>query len=218
MKTYKPEYDDFVFSNEKPDVGYLYKEYMRSIQNGGNTANVAKNDDIRLARWAGQTSDGKKHSENRPEGESAFPFEGASDVRNRLVDRTINDIVAMMMTTFDRCQIKVIGTEFSDSEEAAVASTLTSWFLQRFRPDIRREAQLLAQYTLQYGWSGINVIWEQEMSIRHQTIRMDELNQMIAQVSQQNPNSSIKDLPAAIMNPEQEEYATSLIMMYLPAV
>lgn len=218
MKTYKSEQDGFVHSSETPDVGYLYKEYMRSVQDGGNTANVAKNDDIRLARWAGQSSDGKKHSENRPDGDPAFPFEGASDVRNRLVDRTINDIVAMMMTTFDRCQIKVIGTEFNDSEEAAVASTLTSWFLQRFRPEIRREAQLLAQYTQQYGWSGLNIIWEQEMGTRFQTIRMDEIASLVQQAVQQNPQSSIKDLPAAIMDPAKQDFAVSLIRMYMPTL
>lgn len=219
MNKYRNGQDQLVYASETPDIPYIYKEYQRSTQNGGNTANIAENDDIRLARWAGQTDDGKKHSENLPDGQAAFPFEGASDVRCRLVDRTINDLVAMMMTTFDRCQVKVKGTEFSDSEASATSNILMSWLLEsRLRSELRKEAELLAQYTSQYGWSGLHIIWEQEMGTRHQKIMMDELVQIVQQAVQQNPEASIKDLPAAIMNPEQEDYAVDLIMQYLKAV
>lgn len=219
MSKYKNGKDQLVFATEQPDIPYLFSEYQRSTQNGGNTANIAENDDIRLARWAGQTDDGKKHSENLPEGQPAFPFEGASDVRCRLVDRTINELVSMMMTTFDRCQIKVKGTEFSDSEASATSNILMSWLLEsRLRSELRKEAELLAQYTTQYGWSGLHIFWEQEMGTRHQQIRMDEIVQMVQMAVQQNPEAAIKDLPAAIMSPEQEDYAVDLIMQYLKAV
>jgi hypothetical protein len=208
-----------VFASETPDIQYLFSEYQRSTQNGGNTANIAENDDIRLSRWEGQSKDGKKHSENLPDGEPAFPFEGASDVRSRLVDRTINDLVSMCVTTFDRCQVKVKGTEFSDSESSSTANILMAWLLEsRLRSELRKEAELLCQYTQQYGWSALNVIWEQEMGIRFQKIRMDELMQVVQQAVQMNPNSSIKDLPAAVADPNQEDYATDLICMYLKAV
>jgi hypothetical protein len=118
MDKYASNRDKFSFI-QIHRYGYLYQEYQRSTQNGGNTANISRNDDIRLARWAGQTNDGKKHSETHPEGEPAFPFEGASDVRCRLTDKTINELVAMLMTTFDRCQVKVSGTEINDGDFAA---------------------------------------------------------------------------------------------------
>ena len=219
MSKYKSGKDQLVYASDQPDIPYLYSEYQRSTQNGGNTANIAENDDIRLSRWAGQTDDGKKHSENRPEGEGAFPFEGASDVRCRLVDRTINELVSMMLTTFDRCQIKVKGTEFSDSEASATSNVLMSWLLEsRLRSELRKEAELLAQYGNQYGWSGLHIIWEQEMGTRHQNIRMDELVAMVQQAVQANPDSVIKDLPNAIMDPEQEDFAVDLILQYLKAV
>ena len=219
MSKYKNGNDQLVFASDQPDIPYLYSEYQRSTQNGGNTANIAENDDIRLARWAGQTDDGKKHSENLPEGEGAFPFEGASDVRCRLVDRTINELVSMMMTTFDRCQVKVKGTEFSDSEASATSNILMSWLLEsRLRSELRREAELLAQYTSQYGWSGLHIIWEQEMGTRHQKIMMDELMQIVQQAMEQNPETVLKDLPSAIIDPTQEAYAVDLIMQYLKAV
>jgi hypothetical protein len=219
MKSYKNNEDELVFASDTPNIPYLYSEYQRSTQNGGNTANIAENDDIRLARWAGQTDDGKKHSEDRMNGDGAFPFEGASDVRCRLVDRTINDLVSMMVTTFDRCQIKVKGTEFSDSENSATANVLMSWLLEsRIRSEVRKEAELLAQYGTQYGWAGLHVIWEQEMGTRFQTLQMEDIVAMVQQAVQMNPEAAIKDLPAAIMSPEQEDYAVDLIMQYLKSV
>jgi hypothetical protein len=47
---------------------------------------------------------------------------------------------------------------------------------------------------------------------------MDDLVSMVQQAIQQNPEATIKDLPAAIMNPEQEDYAVDLIMQYLKTV
>lgn len=217
---YNASQDKLVYYTDTPDVRYLYQEYNRSTQNGGNVANIMENDDIRLARWTGQTRDGKKHSENRQEGDAAFPFEGASDVRTRLTDRTINDLVSMLMTTFDRCQVKVKGTQYNDYDFAGSANVLMEWYTKsQKRNELRNEAELLAQYTMQYGWSGLHIMWEQETAIRYQTIRMDEIVQLAQQSSQQaqqsGQKSSIADLPSAIMNPEQESYACDLISQYI---
>jgi hypothetical protein len=216
---YNPNQDKLVYASETPDIPYLWQEYNRSTQNGGNVANIMENDDIRLSRWAGQTADGKKHSESRLEGDAAFPFEGASDVRCRLVDRTINDIVAMLMTTFDRCKVKVKGTEFNDYDFAGSANILMDWLTQsKLRNELRSEAELLAQYTQQYGWSGLHIIWEQESALRYQTIRMDEINALCQKAQQGGSTSSLKDLATAIMAPEQEQYAVDLITQYLADV
>jgi len=214
---YNPNQDKLVYASSTPDIPYLWQEYNRSTQNGGNVANIMENDDIRLSRWAGQTSDGKKHSESRLEGDAAFPFEGASDVRCRLVDRTINDIVAMLMTTFDRCKVKVKGTEYNDYDFAGSANVLMDWLTQsKMRQELRSEAELLGQYTQQYGWSGLHIMWEQETALRYQVIRIDEIAQLSQQAMQSG--SSLKDLATAIMNPEQEQYAIDLISQYLTDV
>lgn len=216
MDKYASNKDKLVFASETPDIGYLYQEFQRSTQNGGNTANIAENDDIRLARWAGQTHDGKKHSESLPDGEPAFPFEGASDVRCRLTDKTINELVCMLMTTFDRCQVKVSGTEINDGDFAASANVLMSWLTQnKLRTELRNEAELLAQYTQQYGFSALNIVWEQEMGTRFQTIRMDDLIAIVQQAMQQNPETSLRELPDAIMSGDKDDYAVDLIQQYI---
>jgi hypothetical protein len=219
MNKYNINQDKLVYATNTPDIPYLYQEYQRSTQNGGNAANIIENDDIRLARWEGQTKDGKKHSQDRINGDGAFPFEGASDVRCRLVDRTINDTVAMLMTTFDRCKVKVKGTEFNDYDFAGSATILMDWFTQaKMRTEIRNEAELLAQYTMQYGWSALQVTWLQEEALRHQTIRIEELDAVAQKAMQQNPTTVLKDLIAAIIDPAQEDYAVTLIQSFLADV
>ena len=84
--------DQLVNASKKPDVVYLNNELQRSLFDYNNFAQVSNADDIRLCRWTGQTDDGKKHSEAMPDGEQVFPFEGASDVRTRLVDSTCNEL------------------------------------------------------------------------------------------------------------------------------
>jgi len=219
MKNYKNNKDKLVFASDTPDIGTLFDEYQRSVQNGANVANINQNDDIRFARWAGQSDDGKKHSIDRPEGDPAFPFEGASDVRCRLTDSTINEIVAILMTTFDRCQVKVTGTEINDYDFAASANILMNWLTRsKLRAEIRREANLLAEYGTQYGWSALNIIWDTEMATRHQRISIEEIVAMAQEAMQQNPNTALAELPNAIMDETREEFAVSLIQQYMPTL
>jgi hypothetical protein len=91
------------------------------------------------------------------------------------------------------------------------------WLTQsKLRQELRSEAELLAQYTQQYGWSAMHIMWEQESALRYQTIRIDEIAQLSQQAEQSG--SSLKDLANAIQNPEQEQYAIDLITQYLTDV
>lgn len=215
MKNTSNNQDQFVYSTGKPDVGYLFSEFQRSLNYGSNNARVIDNDNIRLARWEGQSSDGKKHSDIRPDGDPAFPFEGASDVRVRMVDNTINEIVANLMTTFDRCNIRINGTEINDNGPSAGGNVLMNWLMNKIRPELRNEAELLANYTHQYGWSALHVFWEQEMGTRYQTIRIDEVVALSQQAAQQDPTSPLAKLAEAVMDPAQEDFAVDLVTMYL---
>lgn len=215
MKNDSHNEDGFVYSTGKPDVGYLYHEFQRSLNHGSNTARVIDNDNIRLARWEGQSGDGKKHSDMRPDGDPAFPFEGASDVRVRLVDNTINEIVATLMTTFDRCNIRINGTEINDNGPSAGGNILMNWLVNKIRPELRNEAELLANYTHQYGWSAAHVFWEQEMGTRFQVVRAEELVSLAQMAAQQDPTSPLAGLMDAIKDPAKEQYAADLITMYL---
>ena len=93
---------------------------------------------------------------------------------------------------------------------------MMNWLTRsRLRTEIRREANLLAEYGTQYGWAPLNIIWETEMGTRHQRISIEEIMAMAQEAMQQNPNTALAELPAAIMDETREEFAISLIQQYI---
>ena len=169
--------DKLAIYEETPDISFLNKELQRSLYNGGNIARINSNDDIRLARWEGQSDDGKKYSRNLTEGDQAFPFEGASDVRCRLVDQTINETVVLLVSSWQLAKLRVAGTEFNDSGKAASIQTLSDWLINnKMKANLLNEAELLAQYTHQFGWAVAHVGWEKKLGVRKTTVTVQELN------------------------------------------
>lgn len=170
--------DKLAFFSETPDIGELRSELQRSLYNGGNVARLNSNDDIRLARWDGQSDDGKKYSNNLREGEQAFPFEGASDVRCRLVDQTINELVVLLVSSWQLARLRVSGTEVGDASRSASIQTLADWIVNnKMRADLLNEAELLGQYTQQFGWSVAHIGWERRLGVRPVSITLAELEQ-----------------------------------------
>ena len=215
--TNNPHTDQLVNATEKPDVNYLNYEFKRSLYTGNNVSRVDSNDAVRFCKWSGQTDDGKKYSSTRPDGEQVFPFEGASDVRIRLIDSTINEIVANLTTSFVRGQLNISGVDITDGGTAAAASELMTWIRQnKLKVELERESELLAQYTQQYGWSVAHVAWDQKTGTRMQKITMQQVMQISQQAGAQNPNSIIAQLPALIANPEAEQQAADIVTTFLP--
>ena len=202
--------DPLAIAKDNPEIGELLSEYNRSMVNSSQGNLVTKFDNIRFSRWAGQTDDGKKHSENRPEGSPAWPFEGASDVRNRLIDSTCNELTALLMTAFTRAELRSPGIDLTDGEISGIASTLLHWIKDSKMPmELRKEAELAAQYALQYGWSAFFVGWQQKISKRKQPISLDE----IMAIAQQSEGSILQDLPRMIMESQEEAQATLIALI-----
>ena len=203
--------DKLAFFSETPDIGELRSELQRSLYNGGNVARLNSNDDIRLARWDGQSDDGKKYSSNLRDGEQAFPFEGASDVRCRLVDQTINELVVLLVSSWQLARLRVSGTEVGDASRASSIQTLADWVVNnKLRADLLNEAELLGQYTQQFGWSVAHIGWERRLGIRPVSITLADLEQraMSGDVIAGEAVSSIKSTGTS-------DYSTSAMMTLL---
>jgi len=197
--------DKLTFHTDTPDVVYLRKELERSLYNGGNVARLNSNDDIRLTRWDGQTDDGKKYSNN--EGVTAFPFEGASDVRCRLVDQTINELVVLMVSSWNLARLRVSGTEYNDAATAGSIQNLANWVINnRMKAELVRECELWAQYTQQFGWSAVHIGWERKLGIRNSTITTGEIqargmngDQMAIELFGSLQNTGASDLTKSLL-------------------
>lgn len=205
--------DALAIASDTPDIEELLSEYNRSMLNSSQGNLVAKFDDIRFSRWAGQTEDGKKHSDSRPEGSPAWPFEGASDVRNRIVDSTCNELTALLVTAYQRADIKASAVEMNDLSTAGLATTLLHWVRDEKMPqELRKEAKLGAQYAMHYGWSVFFVGWKQSISKRTQGISMDQIMQM----AQQAQSPTLAELPQLILQSPDE--AAAVVQAFVPAI
>jgi len=203
--------DVLAIASKEPHVGELLSEYNRAMINSSQGNLVTKFDNIRFCRWPGQTDDGKKHSENRPNGEPAWPFEGASDVRARLIDATCNELTSLLVTAFQKSEIRADGVNMTHVEQSQVATTLLRWIRDCKMPQqLYKEATLGAQYALQYGWSAFFVGWQQNISVRKQPVYMQEILQM-AQVS---GSETLAQLPQMIM--DQSDEAIGVFQAVIP--
>jgi len=185
---YSASSDPLAIATAVPDVGDLLSEYNRAMINSTQGNLTTKFDDVRFARWAGQRDDGKKHSNLRNEGDPAWPFEGASDVRNRLIDSTCNELSSLLVTAFERATIRASEVEMQDMSISGIATTLLHWVRDNKMPlELRREAELGAQYAFQYGWTAFFVGWRQNISKREQPVTMNEIVALAQQSQSDRP-------------------------------
>jgi len=193
--------DVLAIASKDPHVGELLSEYNRAMINSSQGNLVTKFDNIRFCRWPGQTDDGKKHSENRSNGDPAWPFEGASDVRARLIDATCNELTSLLVGAFQKAELRANGTELSDMPVSQIGTTLLRWIRDCKMPQqLYKEATLAAQYAFQYGWSAFFVGWQQNISKRTQEISMEE----IMGLAQQSGSQVLMELPQFIVSaPDQ---------------
>jgi hypothetical protein len=214
---YNSRRDKLAIASDVPDIQELISEYRRSLYNGGNSQEMSDMDDLRYCKWAGQTNDGKKHSDARNQGDPAMPFEGASDVRIRLIDRVINEQVALWVNSWKNSKLRVSGVTVDDGSMAASMSTLLTHVISsKLRMESRREAELLAQYANHYGWAIMDISWEQTIGLIPQNIRLDEIEAMAAQLEQEEPDNPAVRLPEAIKSGEDDDMAVSMFMSVMP--
>lgn len=202
--------DPLAIAGATPDIGDLLDEYNRSMVNSSQGNLATKFDNIRFCRWSGQTDDGKKWSKWREEGNPAWPFEGASDVRLRLVDSTCNELSALLVTAYQRADINTQAANLQDLTLSTIANSLMNWVRDnKMANELRKEAELAAQYALQYGWTAFYVGWEQHISKRPQSISMEQ----IMGLAQQAGSEQLAQLPMLIV--EQPDVAASIVQAAL---
>ena len=200
--------DKLVKASETPDVKELQSEYRRSIHEGFTSERLSYSDKHRLAKWSSQSDDFKKHSEYLSEGGSAFPWEGAADTRQRLIDTTIRNLLDILMVAFNRSQVKINPVETGDLEASTALNQLFRWLVgSRLYNELQREAELFGEYALTYGFSVMFVGWEQSSALKLQDIKLEQLLMMAQEA---DPNSLAAELPELIQNPEAEDQAAEL--------
>jgi hypothetical protein len=171
--------------SDRPKVGDLITEFKRNGSQGDQFGRMMRAEDTRLARWDGQSEDGKKHAADQPDGDEVFPWEGASDVRNYLADSAINETVSLLYMAFWSAVMKIApGTE-NDMSDSATATEFLDWMVHfQLHRQLDVEVELSAQYMHGIGATGLHVTWEREVCRKLVEVSLDQLMAMQHQAQQ----------------------------------
>lgn len=172
-------------ASDRPKVGDLIVEFRRNGSQGDQFGRMLRAEDVRLARWDGQSEDGKKHAAQQPDGDEVFPWEGASDTRNYLADGAINEMVALQYMAFWNAILKIAGGTPNDMSDAATANEFLDWMIHfQLLRMLDQEVELSSQFMQSVGVTGIHVTWEREVGRKLQKVSLENLMAMEQSVTQ----------------------------------
>lgn len=207
----------------------LFKdEFKQLAMDAGLGANDRRQlaDDIRFCRWPGQSPDGKKHADAL-NGKAAFPFEGASDRRERTADSITNEQVIIIMAALMRLNIAFTGTPGANATandlladqlaavwEFAKRNMLgTEWFVEWTKFVQWRQGDSPAVGVMQVSWHQVN-------ELKPVTVSAQDVADMATSASQaqQRPLSpqDEQDLVDVLQNPARADELASLLQSLWP--
>lgn len=182
--------------------------------------------EVRHNVWENQHDDGRKHA---GDGELVLPFPGASDARIPLIDRIINDKVALAKQAFWRAEVQAAPIEPGDTAQAASVSTLLRW-LRRvpMREELLTEVELAAQYMLgdDPGIAVVSVDWLQDTKLVRTPVTFEGLAAMYATGAvtpeEANPElmepEMLADFTDLMLNTEREREALAWLGTAFPSI
>lgn len=181
----------------------------------------------RFCRWDGQSPDGKKHKGAMPNGGDPFPFEGASDRRDRTADGITNEQVVIIMAALMRFNLGFAGlpgrNQLASDQLAEKLSHLWE-FLERNQ----LAAEWFVEWTKFAQWRqgdspavGImQVYWHQERALKEETMTAADFVARMAELAVQEgveltPEDQL-DLEDLAVNPGRREELANLLRVLWP--
>ncbi len=200
-------------------------EFTQLAQDAGWGVNDRRSlaDDVRFCRWPGQSPDGKKHASAQG-GKLAFPFEGASDKRERTADGITNEQVIIIMAALMRLNIGFTGVRGAEAQRNdALADSLgvlwewvrknqlgTEWFVEWTKFAQWRQGDSPAVGFMQ-------VFWHQEQALKPVTVSAQDVVDMAYNAAQahnvpMSPEDEL-DLVDTVVNPARVEDLAGLLQL-----
>ncbi len=188
-------------ATDEPDIPEIVKEMTKAADDSWDFyERNAHALDVRYCWWPGQTRDGRKHGTTS---RAAFPWDGASDARVRLVDMVIDEQVNMLLRALEQMSIQAIPVKAIDADWANRMAALLRWYLlNQMADEADTEIELLANYMLTFGSAVLGVGWLQEMAYNMKTVKLDDLAQAATQAGQPQQFTSMM---AKLFDPTQAE-------------
>ena len=186
--------------------------------------------DVRRCLWAGQSSDGRKRSARL--GRAAAPWDGASDVRVRVVDEIINENVVRKKAAFFQgdMQAQSHNPRGMAEGQASDGSTLLRYVMRtQMQPEIADEIEFAAQWEETYGSAIMQVSWDRQNRMEPQTVTVQEMADAALGLTVQQAESqgitdaaelqalareSVQETIEALTDPENEDAIIAEILTW----
>lgn len=159
--------------------------------------------DARYCYWEGQTGDGRKHGTSQ---EDAWPWEGATDSRVRMIEEQIQTDVDLQMAAFARARINAVPTELTDMKRAGAAQTLLKQVARnKMRREIKRELELALNWSKTYALSFLSVEWRGRYDVETLPITQQKIQELVmkGQITEEELQG--------FYDPEKEELAVGFL-------
>ncbi len=174
-------------------------------------------EETRFCLWEGQSPDGRKHKEAQ-DGRAAFPFEGASDVRQRLADMVINERTMILTAAGISHQPNVSSLELNNAGLGHKLTTLLKWVIaNKLGADYPREIVKLASYQEADSPAGaiLGVWWDQQAALEMQTLTKDQIAEVLVQAFGM-PADHVAALETALMDPSKDKDTAAALQQIVP--
>ena len=207
-------------SGATPDVQLLLEEYDNAwTQDRAGIEWISRAEDVRYARWAGQTYDGKKHAEAMPEGRPALPYENAPDCRIHLVDDAINGLVDLLFASFwgARTQVTPLHGSRLTAQQCAELRSVVKWITGGvLRAKLIDEVELTAQLAHTLGHVLLHPCWKRTMTLRTETLTLEQIMAAAQQPIEGGGPNPLAQLPVILLDPTLEDQAVAVLQSAYP--
>ncbi len=202
------------------DLKAIVEEIKEDATDSFNQARQ-DNENTLLAKWAGQSPDGRKRKKYLSE--DPKPFEGATDSRVRLADQIVAEQRREVVAAATRAMPSVVATESGDESAAAKTAALLKYIIKnRWGASFRREIKLLYQYMASDtpAVSVAYVDWFTERGVAYAELTADEVVAQFLEQLQGDEGSvqeeDIREAMDLVMNPLRVEELAGALANLLP--
>lgn len=191
-----------IYLYAKPDIKWLAQTFEETHSDLSQYRQLmAKNANTRFCKWAGQSEDGRKN------GDSAYPWEGASDIRFPLIDDHINTNVATLVESERRAQINATPTKGSDMKRAKLVTNFMKWLTRAKMDELTDEVELAANYWEEKGGFIAGIFWDRQILQWQEKIEIKDIARLLADQGVD---------PESLQDPMFEENFRQILLMNYP--
>jgi hypothetical protein len=159
--------------------------------------------------WKGQSDDLRKHSDGE---EEAFPWDGASDARVRVVQPLIREHVSFAMFTFLRSKVQARAVRpLIEGRDSNIAERMLKWrVFTHMRQELLTELPLAWTWMFTRGIVMMRIEWEQQRTIEEVPVTAQD-----AQALLQSVGGDVSDL---FGDSEPTPQLLDIIQMFSPVI